>query len=379
MIAALLAAVVAAGVAPVQQQLGFERQLRPAGRGPVQLVPDGPMFGHARPGFPDLRIVDSRGEQVPWRVLPEPAVTGARNVAVFDTGRRGALTVARIDLGRGHAPVDRVSLQIPDARFVSSATAYGSDDRSVWTRLSTTEIYAVDGAAPARSTTLLLPPTRFRYLEVRAAHISRITGATVAGAAAQQPLVEVPAHVKASDTVVVVDLRYRNVPVDQLRITSSTPRYARSFTVEAHGAEIAAGALVRVGRARATIVPVSTRARIIRIRIVNGDDPPLRNVKVEVLARPRTLLVEGGHLRPLTIYYGGTVRAPSYDYSRLPRSALALDRAVAGRLGPEQPNPEYAVVDTRSYFARHRSLVTAALVLAAAAVIAAAAFALRRG
>ena len=105
LLAPMLAAVVAA-VAPAQQQLGFERQLRPAGRGPVQLVPDGPMFGHARPGFPDLRIVDSRGEQVPWRPLPVPPAADARNVPVFDTGRRGALAVARIDLGRA-ARADR--------------------------------------------------------------------------------------------------------------------------------------------------------------------------------------------------------------------------------------------------------------------------------
>jgi hypothetical protein len=374
---ALLAVLVAA-VAPVQQQLGFERQLQPAGRGPVQLVPDGPMFGHTRPGFPDLRIVDSRGEQVAWRSLPAPPATDARNVPVFDAGRRGALAVARIDLGHAHAPVDRVSLQIPDTRFVSSATAYGSDDRRVWTRLSTTEIYAVQGAAPARSTTLLLPATRFRYLEFRAAHISRITGAVVAGTTPRPPLVALPAHVKASDTVVVVDLRYRNVPVDELRISSSTARYDRPFTVEARGAEIAAGSLVRIGRARETIVPVATRTRILRIHIVNGDDPPLRDVHVEALARPRTLLVEGGHTRPLTIFYGGAIAAPSYDYARLPTSALALDRALPGKLGSEQPNPEYAVVDTRSFFARHRSLVTAALVLAAAAVIGAAAFALRR-
>jgi hypothetical protein len=374
---AVLAAILAA-VAPVQQNLGYERQLTPAGRGPVQLVPDGPMFGHARPGFPDLRIVDSRGEQVPWRPLPTPSATDARNVPVFDTGRRGALTVARIDLGRAHAPIDRVSLQIPDTRFVSSATAYGSDDRRTWTRLSTTEIYAVAGAAPARSTTVLLPPTQFRYLEVRAAHITRITGAVVAGTTPRPPLVELPARVTAGDTVIVVDLHYRNVPVDELRISSSTPRYDRPFTVEVHGAEIAAGALVRIGRARQTIVPVSTRTRILRIRIVNGDDPPLRNVHVEALARPRTLLVEGGHTRPMTIFYGGSVRAPSYDYARLPSSALALDRARPGKLGPEQPNPDYAVVDTRSFFARHRSLVTAALVLAAAAVIGAASLALRK-
>ncbi len=183
---------------------------------------------------------------------------------------------------------------------------------------------------------------------------------------------------QAGDEVVVVDLLYRNVPVDQLRISSSTHRYARRFTVEARGAVVAAGELVRVGRARQTIVPLSSRARILRIRIENGDDPPLRGVKVEALARPRTLLVEGGHVRALTIYYGGAVRAPSYDYARLPRSALALDRARPGTLGAERPNPDYTVVDARSFVARHRSLVTAALVLAAAAVIGAGGLALRR-
>ncbi|HEY8704408.1 MAG TPA: hypothetical protein VIL98_06615 [Gaiellaceae bacterium] len=373
----LLAALVAVA-APVQQQLAFERQLRPAGHGPVQLEPDGPMFAHARPGFPDLRIVDSRGEQVPWRPLPAPPAAQTRPLPVLDSGRRDGVAVARLDLGAGHAPVDHVTLQVPDTRFVGSATAAGSDDRRTWTRLSTTQIYAVGGAVPARSTTLVLPPTTFRYLEVRAMHVTRIEGATVTGTPRRPPLHRLPARVKAGDEVVVVDLRYRNVPIDQLRISSSTPRYARRFTVEVGGAVVAAGELVRVGRARQTIVPLSTRARIIRIRIENGDDPPLRGIKVEALARPRTLLVEGGRTRPLTIYYGGTVRAPSYDYARLPRSALALDRSRPGTLGAERPNPDYAVVDARSFFARHGSLVTLALVLAAAAVIGAAGLALRR-
>jgi hypothetical protein len=47
-------------------------------------------------------------------------------------------------------------------------------------------------------------------------------------------------------------------------------------------------------------------------------------------------------------------------------------------LGPEHANPLFRVVDTRSFFARHRSLVTAALALAAVAVLAVGALALRR-
>ena len=117
---------------------------------------------------------------------------------------------------------------------------------------------------------------------------------------------------------------------------------------------------------------------MLRIRIANGDDAPLRGIRVEALARPRTLLLEGGHRGPFTLYYGGQVRAPVYEFARLPRSALALGRTRRGALGPEHANALYRVVDTRSFFARHRSLVTAALALAAVAVLAAGALALRR-
>ena len=126
------------------------------------------------------------------------------------------------------------------------------------------------------------------------------------------------------------------------------------------------------------VVPLQARGRYLRIRIRNGDDPPLARIRVEVRARPRLLLVEGGHSGPLTLFYGGRVRMPDYDYARLPRAALALPRARPGALGPERQNHSYRVFDTRSFAQRHRSLVTLALAAAAAALIATTALALRR-
>ena len=376
----LAAAAVLAAAAPAvsPQSFRYVRALRSAGAGPVELVPDGPLLAHARPDFSDLRVVDASGTQVPWRQAPEPAEGVERRLEVLDSGRRAGAAVARVDLGPGHGIVDRVTLSVPDRRFVGSVTVLGSDDRQAWTRLSTTEIYAVGGAAPARSTTALLPPTDFRYLELRATNVTRIEAATVAARPRAPRLARVPARVHAGGAVVVVDLGYRNVPVDELRISAATPRYDRPFTVTAGGAVVAAGDLVRLGKPRPTVVPLAARGRYLRIRIRNGDDPPLRGIRVVALARPRTLLLEGGHPRPFTVYYGGRVRAPEYDYARLPRSALALGRARPGALGVERPNSLFHVADTRSFVSRHRSLVTLALVAAALAVAAAAALAIRR-
>jgi len=357
-IAALVAAL------PIDQ-LRYRRPLTPSGPGVVTLVPDGAMYGHAQADFSDLRVVDAAGAQVPWRRAPEPQ-SAPRSLRVLDSGRRGGDAVALVDRG-GHSVIDRVTLEIPDRRFIGSVVVAGSDDRTTWTTLSRTQIYSVDGAAAARSTTALLPPTDLRYLELRASGVSRIVGASVSSTV-QPRLVRVPAHVTAGASVIRVDLVHR-VPVDELRITSTTPRYDRSFTVTA------GGSLVAAGRLRGpTSVALASRARILRIHVVNGDDPPLQGLRVEVLARPRTLLLAAGHPGPFVVYYGGSVRPPVYDFARLP-APEPVGRAV---LGPEQANRSFHVVDTRGFFARHTSLVTAALALAAAAILASGALALRR-
>jgi hypothetical protein len=372
----LLAAVLAAGFSV--QPYRYQRPFRPTGAGPAELVPDGALYAHSRVGLADLRVLDAAGAQVPWRPEPRAAEAFRRSLPVLDRGRRGALAVATVDVGPGRHVVDRITLEIPDGRFVGSVTALGSDDRRTWTRLGTTQIYSVGGASPARSTTALLAPSDYRYLELRATHVSQIDRVTVAASPPHAALVPVAAAVRSGPSVVSVDIGHAHVPVDELRISSATSRYDRPFTVEAGGAVVAAGRLVKVGGSAATTVPLAVRTRRLRIVIANGDDPPLRAIRVSLFARPRTLLLEGGHPSPFTLYYGGPARAPVYDYARLPRTALDLAQAKRGRLGAEQANARFHVPDTRSFVARHRSLVTAALVLAGAVVAAAGALALRR-
>jgi hypothetical protein len=340
----------------------YERVVRPAGPAVVRIVPDGALWEHARPGFADLRVVDAGGAQVPWRESPQPPAEEERPLEVLDSGRRGRSAVARV---RTPAPVDRITLEIPDRTFVGVARVYGDG-----TRIASAQIYSLHGASPARSTTVLLPPNDFHTLDIEASHVSRITGATVHAGGHAAPLVPVRATMRGG----VLDLGHANVPVDELRISSTTPRYNRPFTVSAHGAVVASGRLVRLGGAGLTNVAVSTTGRYLRLAIANGDDSPLRGLRVTAYARPRPLLVEGGHRGPLTLYYGASVAAPDYEFARLP--VAGTPRLAA--LGPERANPEYRVVDTRSFFARHRSLVTLALALAAALLVAAGGLALRR-
>jgi len=361
--------VIAAVAALALQPFRYERTIHAPRAAVVAIEPDGRLYAHAARDFADVRIVDADGNQVPWREAPQPASIVQRPLPVLDRGRRGAFAVTRV---RTAIPVDRVTLVVPDRRFVGTAFAYGSTDGRVWTKVAPSQIYSVGGAVPSRSTTVLLPPNDFSYLELRATHVSRIDGVLVSSSPRTE-LRRVAASVRVDGAVVVVDLGHANTPVDELRITSSTPRYDRSFAVSAHGI-VVTGRLLRLGAPSTTVVEIDVRTRFLRLTVDNGDDPPLRGLRVTAWARPRPLLVEGGHPGPLTMVYGGRVAAPVYDFARLPVAATP----APATLGAERANPEFRIVDRRSLFARHHALVTAALAAAAGLLVAAGALALRR-
>jgi hypothetical protein len=97
----------------------YERPLKvPVTDKPIWFVPDRELYGHARIGFGDLRILDSEGNQVPWRILPRPRSPRPVAVGVINAGRQGNAAVSLLDLGRRRRLRDRLELDVPDRGFV---------------------------------------------------------------------------------------------------------------------------------------------------------------------------------------------------------------------------------------------------------------------
>jgi hypothetical protein len=373
--------------------LRYQRTLTPASASavpvPVRFEPDGPLYSHAQQNFADLRIVDADGKQIPWRTLPQPRTPAARTVTVLNAGRQHGRAVALLDLGPRRDVRDRVQLDVPDNAFVGRVTLSGSEDRKTFTLLSRSVIYDIENAAsPARSTTAAFPPSDFRYLSVRASGVSRIDGATVSTTPAPARLIERHGTVRrtsANPTRLVLDLGYRNVPVDQLYVTAATPRYNRAATVEGSNnghdwTELARTRVFRLTRSVSSPIDLAARDRYLRVTIFNGDDEPLSAIRLRALAQSRALLVEAGRRGSLRVFYGDPLaRPPKYDFALLPRSELSLAHARTGRLGLETLNAGFERrPDTRSYTARHPELVSAALAVAAVAVALGGFLALRR-
>lgn len=391
LVAAVLVALVGCGSASALESSDFRwtRALQAPGGGPIRFEPDPLLFAHSNgAGLSDLRVLDAVGEQVPWRFLPSDE--SRPPVELLNSGRQGAVAVALVDRGASPEPIDRIELTLADERFVGRVEVHGSDDRRAFTFLSSTPIYDIGGPRPARNTVAILPRTDFRYLRLRATGPSRIAGAVVSigGTADETAIVSQPAwseRFTEGTTVVELDLRLAGVPVDELRLTSTTPRFDR--TVEVAGSDdglsyftLARGRIFRFDGEAATAIPLQAEQRYLRVTIDNGDDRPLELVRVEAARRSRAVLVGGGHPGPLQLLYGNRgLGAPDYDFAQLPSGSLGLERVVRGRLGPERANESFEPTsDTRSFAARHPSLIQGALALTAFLLLAGGFLALRR-
>jgi hypothetical protein len=390
-VVAVLAAVALAGGGGVDESAFRYTRPLDATSGPVEFEPDARMYGHARVGFPDLRIVDVHGSQVPWRSAPAPAAVASQPVAVVARGRRDGTVTVVVDRGAVHPVIDRVELEIPDKTFVGTVAVSGSTSggEGTYARLSTTQVYAVHGAVDARSTTAVFPATDYRYLLVSATGVSAITGARVAREPSQTPLRPVAStstrREHGQTTVVRLDLSFPRVPVDAVRIESTTPSYVRVVPIEGSNdgrsfLALAQGQVARFSGVALTHIPVDAQQRFLRVTIENGDDAPLEGLRVAAEARARPLLLSAGYSPPYRLLYGSsTVPAPAYDFEQLPAGATGVEHAAAGRLGAETVNDAYeAPSDTQTFLERNGWVVQALLVTAALVAAAAGLLALRR-
>lgn len=367
-VAPVLLSVAAAGLAaagpPPQAPPSISRDIVTEGGGRLAVRLDQEVYEAARADLGDLRVVDGRGREVPYLVDRGEAGGDAAEVrsGIRNRGWRadGAAT-AVLDFGQ-RVSKRRLQLRLSGDNFRRRVAVEAADDGHGWTTLvEEAWVFAVPGREPFRSETVDLPENDFPLLRV-VVHPSPDERA--------RPMIEdawVPADrrpprrseawparwteardARARETWLTLELGARHQPFHALELAVADERFLREVCVEARREgrnglwwePIGRGVVYRFdrdGRIRERLtLEVVGRERVVRLRVRDLDDRPLRIVGISVRAPVERLVFEAEPQVRYRLTYGAPDRAaPSYDLARTAGGATAWGEAArpAG-LGP---------------------------------------------
>jgi hypothetical protein len=332
--------------------------------------------------YPDLRVVDDQGNELPYALDPSRAASSERALDVIDRGFvPHRWTQAVLDLGTSASLVDAVTLDVGERAsqtFFEQVAVDASDDRATWRIVRDDAIiYRVAQDGGHGSTTVTFPPTRSRWLRVRILdpHAAfPIAGAQSATAPPREPpLAKLPvAPSEAADHAARIQT-WTFAAATPMRATAvvfapGSAYYERSVRVEASDdakdwTPAGDGAISRYaeGGAQLTIPLTETTARFLRVIVENGNDAPVPGLAPRLLGRVHDVVFDSSATSYRLLSGNPAANAPRYDLGA--RLAHETWRADVARPGGTVANAGYR--DQRPVGERFPWLISGALIAVA--------------
>jgi hypothetical protein len=165
-----------------------------------------------------------------------------------------------------------------------------------------------------------------------------------------------------------------NIPVTRAQFATETPEFYRAVRIS--GSEDGkawnyrgSGVIYRYKQGAAireslTVdFPEWPGNRLLRVDVINGNDQPLRNAKLSLLAVPRMIVFRAQPNTQYRLVYGNDrAGAPQYDLSHFLEAGAAKPAYSLLSLGPEEVTTNYQ--DPRPFSERHPSVLWIALGIA---------------
>ena len=346
----------------------------------VQVRLDGPLLAATRPGFPDLRLFDAAGRELPR--LVEPLRTTQERVVRHAVAARpsalkeipGNRIEARLDLAPDEPAPDGLDIRTPLRDFIRTVRVSGSDDGQDWRLLAEAEIFDYSRYMDIRRTEIPLPGNSCRHFSIeisnaaeeRARPLVRLVQANGQDQSRAFDLLQTPFRIdgisfwrdstvldkkqpllqewphsgltisddrKAKTTA--IEIRTDHAPVTRLDLETADRNFRRAAAVQiparANGAKIwrtvATGAFTRLdlpGLATNALALEFPEQRVPELRLVieNHDNPPLAIADIVPSGPVYRLLWLAEPAAAYQLAYGNeALPVPSYDLFAI-RAAL---------------------------------------------------------
>ena len=359
----------------------------PAERPAFFLIPiDGEIYRHTEPGHPNLRIVSSTGEAVPYAISPLPGAWNTRysypavngRIVGFEFDKAANVATVEYELADPERPVRLLRLYTADRDFDKSVSL--EFDNGVKTEKFRFFNHAKN--VRFRNDEFRFPPQTAKRVRIRIHNfVEKRAGAASLEHKGERdsftesrlitrelqlekicfftrtetlfpspvskirPLPELSREKKADSTVIRLAGERRKVT--GLRIATTTPNYLREAEVRA---------ILRRGNAAAerrftkrispTVLEIpleEARADEYVVTIRNGDDPELADLTISASCDEEALLIEGAAAPAGTVkilYGGDNCEAPHYGVREYVADFYGKDwKQVTA--SPETANPDF--------------------------------------
>lgn len=314
-------------------------------------IPDD-VLDAACPGLPDLRVLSTAGEEIPYAMggaLATPPV----KVPLIDFEQTDKETTALADRGTSRPLSDTVELEVTEREFIKPITLEASPDRAAWRQIARGSIFAT--ASGARMMRLHFAPNdrrywRFRFDDrygppIKVSHI--LVGASPEREApprlAQLELkAESESNLSASTYTTV--LPSANLRLSALRVRATDAAFVRRVRVfervwfrdEVSRRLLGEGDISRSGAGEDQLsLPLSEPAgKHLEIEIDRSGGVPLHGVTAEAVIETQALRFHAPQgAAPELVYGASTNAAPEYDVRAALRGGAPATFSKA-KLGP---------------------------------------------
>lgn len=321
----------------------FTKEIRVSGsQNLASFTIDNQVYEHANENLSDLRIIDSNGQELKYKlsVERESRELETLRLSVRDLAiKEGEYTQFVADLGREGQLHNSITILTNSVNFRRQVEVESSKDAQGWLLVKRANeggyIYDYSLDFKAKNTTVYYPQSTSRYLRIRILDKGdpslKVVGATALNdiyfgsrtTNLTPQVLETRQDKDKQATVYLLDLGARGIPSNRLNFSTSDRNFNREILTEGSNDKNSFSSLgrdvifsyetPRFSGSKGTINYSEGNFRYLRLTVFNRDNPPISLSNFEAIGTVRKVVFENGK-GSLRLFYGNsTARFPDYD------------------------------------------------------------------
>lgn len=337
---------------------------------------DNDVFDNSASGLADLRIVDSGGVEVPYKLTVESTTLSRQTFPVKITNlgsKTSEFTQLTLDMGKSGEVHNSLTLNTSSINFRRQVEVEASADGLSWFLIKKASdgayIYDYSMDFKAQNTTVNYPDSTYRFLRVKIIDYGeeplKITGAVIYRNVVQgsrevfyDPDVDRGENSDDRTTVYVLDLEASGIPSNKITFSSKSENYNRQVNVQGSNDKSSWVNILgqdvifnydtaKFAGSKNSINYPESNWRYLKLTVYNKDDKPIELTGFKVSGVLRKVLFEAEIGGKYKLYYGNDdARFAQYDLETFIRY-LDTSNPVGGVLGPQVKNADFKAPEPR--------------------------------